>query len=144
MAEVSKPHSIREEVTKARDLAGYGSAPMYDHHLYALADALDEADETIRGFEGVVRNLEENERRLVEQFDASQKIVEQQDELLMRQDAVIEVMTHYMDDLLDRARALRVSEYPRHEAGVYVMYAKTRLEELVAKVAAVNPLPDDG
>lgn len=60
------------------------------------------------------------------------------EKLLAQQDSVIELTTHYLDDLLDRARALRISEYPRHEAGAYVMYAKTRLEELVAKVAALS------
>jgi len=68
----SRPHSERPDlIEKARDLAGHGSAPMYDHLLYSLADALAETQETIRGFEGVVRNHEENEKRLEEQLEAA-------------------------------------------------------------------------
>jgi len=71
----SRPHSERPDlIEKARDLAGHGSAPMYDHLLYSLADALAETQETIRGFEGVVRNHEENEKRLEEQLEALRRV----------------------------------------------------------------------
>ena len=58
-------------------------------------------------------------------------------ELLAKQDAVIGLMTAYMDDLLDRARQVNAAKrnHPDATAGAYAMYAEARLAELVRKVA---------
>ena len=73
-------------------------------------------------------------------LDALLELLEAAHELLAQQDAVIALMTDYMDDVLGRARAFNESKLQHPEAltGAFPMYAAARLEELVRKVAAIT------
>lgn len=56
-------------------------------------------------------------------------------EALEQADGMIDLMSGYLDDLLDRARS--TVERPEYQSpGAFAMYAKQRLEELVARAAA--------
>lgn len=63
--------------------------------------------------------------------------LEQLREMLTQADAVIALMTEYMDDLLDRSRGVTAS-HARNEAGPFALYVEARLEELVRRLAALD------
>lgn len=60
------------------------------------------------------------------------------EQTLKQQDEVIALMTRYMDDLLDRARAVNATQKTRPEAGAFALYVEQRLADLVGRVAEVG------
>lgn len=130
------PHSELVEFIDACERAG-------DHYGFGSDEFFASARVSVQNLVEQLEATQRNAKEFRHEAEVQQARWLEGREMLEKADAVIALMTDYMDDILDRARGFNESKLQHPEAltGAFPMYVVPRLEELARKVAAITSNP---